>query len=799
MHGRGHPRRGSVQAARLGLAVTHSIPPQPLDDNPTVEHLRKHLIDSAPYSEAIFRNLMILLHERNCVTIDALHRQAREMIHLDPAEEGLAEEDPNRQASQRWDDAEKNAVMNLITRYVAAEFTPDEVDEVVTRSRRSERARSLEEVAHIPDVSFERLARKMKEFCRKAEKAGEPDLLPKNMGVRAALIRKLLSEQLDLIGIAKRHLSVRDLLPIVENTIGSRGGLGRVGGKASGMFLAHKIAKDHFAARGKEPPIPLGIPESYYLRSDHFQEFVKRNNLMGYYDIKYRETEEIRELFPLLRGVFKNGEFSPYIIEKMRGMLEKIGQHPLIVRSSSLLEDNFGAAFSGKYQSIFLGNQGDLEDRLNDLLGAIAEVYSSTLSPDPILYRKERNLIDYDEQMAILIQKVVGFRYHDYFLPAWAGVAISRNEWRWSPRIKREDGLMRIALGLGSRVVDRVGDDFPRMVPLGAPGMRPEVTARDIRRYSQRFVDVVDLNKNRFERIPIADLELDRTFPGIEQIVSIEKDGMLKRPVTKRIDAPPSSLVVTFDGLLTGRFPRLMSEILQAVEKAYGTPMDLEFACDGEKLYLLQGRPQGQLASAGKIEIPADIPDNRKVFTASHCIPNGEAKNIEYIVYIDPLDYADVSSYEEKSAVARIVGKLNDHLQKKSFILVGPGRWGSNNIDLGVQVKYADIHKTRALIEVARATEGYTPEVSYGTHFFQDLIEAGIFYLPLYPDDGVNIFNEKFFRESPNKLTDLLPNADRFARAVRLIHVPAASNGLFLHMIMDGESDKALGYLGEQL
>ncbi|MBN1825668.1 MAG: hypothetical protein JW958_05320 [Candidatus Eisenbacteria bacterium] len=777
--------------------MNDGIPPVPAADNPTAERLRRHLKSNAIYAQSIFRNLMILLHTRGIVSVDRLYAQAREVLHRDAAEIAPDDEDPNRPIAPRWDEGERDAVMHLTVRYTAAHLTPDEVDEVVTRSRRAERARTMEEIANIHDVSFELLSRKIAEYCADGKKP-TPEENERNMGVRVALIRRLLSDQLEFIGIAKRHLSIPDILPIVRNTIGTHGGIGKVGGKASGMFLTHRIAADHFAAKGESPAIPLGTPESYYVRSDHYQEFIKRNNLMGYYDIKYRGMREIRESFPLIRAVFKNSEFSPYIIAKLREMLEGIGEHPLIVRSSSLLEDNFHSAFSGKYQSIFLGNQGSLEDRLNQLLGAIAEVYASTLHPDPILYRRRRNLIDYDEQMAVLIQKVIGFRYKHYFLPAWAGVAFSRNEWRWTPRIRREDGMMRLALGLGSRVVDRVGDDYPRMVALGEPLLRPEVTADAIRNYSQRFVDVVDLEKNRFERVLIRDLDLDDSFPDLHRIVSIYDQGMLKKPMTRRVVAPASSLVVTFDKLLSGPFPALMREILGAVEKAYGVPMDVEFASDGEKLYILQGRPQGQLIQAGRIRIPENVPPERTVFTASQSVPTGRVRNVEYVVYIDPIDYARLPSHERKTGAGRVVGLLNERLENSRFILMGPGRWGSNNIDLGVRVRYADIHGTRALIEVARARDGYTPEVSFGTHFFQDLIETNIFYLPLYPDEKDNIFNEDFLRRSPNALARVLPEAADYEETIRLIHVPEAGGGLLLHMDMDGESERAIAWLGEE-
>ncbi len=778
--------------------MNDTIPPTPPEENPTALRLRRQLKDGAVIAARIYRNLLILLHRGGHITIDTIHEQAGIMIDGEAGGRAPDDEDPNRGLSIRWDTGQRDAVYDLIERYTAMHLTPDDVDNAVNTARRSERARTLEEIASVPGVSFQLLAQKVLEYCSLPKAPDYDPLRDESTGVRVSLIRHFMSDQLKFIGVAKRHLGVEDMLPIVQNAIGPRGGIGKVGGKTAGMVLAYKIARMHFEQKGKKPLYPLGTPESHYLRSDHFMEFIKRNDLMQYWDIKYKSIGEIRRSYPLVREVFKNGQFAPYIVNELRALLEKIGDTPLIVRSSSLLEDNFGSAFSGKYESIFVGNQGRMENRLEELLGAIAEVYASTLGPDPILYRRERNLIDYDEQMAILIQKVIGCRYGKYYLPAWAGVAFSQNEWRWSPRIKREDGLLRIVLGLGTRAVDRVGDDYPRMVPLGLPTLRPEIEAPEIVRYSQRIVDVIDLETNRFERVPFDRFLHDSKFKDLHKIVSVFDHGMITAPATARVRAPASSLVVTFQGLLSGPFPAFLQETLKAIETAYQVPMDVEFAFDGEKFYILQARPQGQQIEMADVVVPDDVPREKEVFSASRFVPMGKVENIEYVVYIDPIDYDRVSSYEEKSAVGYLVGRLNERLENASFILMGPGRWGSNNLDLGVRVRYADIHRTKALIEIARTKAGYTPEVSFGTHFFQDLTESEIYYLPLYPDEKGIVFNEEFLRESPNMLASLLPEEASHAKTVRVIHVPSVSPGDLLHIYMNADSDRALAFLGKK-
>ena len=145
--------------------------------------------------------------------------------------------------------------------------------------------------------------------------------------------------------------------------------------------------------------------------------------------------------------------------------------------------------------------------------------------------------------------------------------------------------------------------------------------------------------------------------------------------------------------------------------------------------------------------------------------------------------------------IGQVIGRLNHALSGESFILMGPGRWGTSNIQLGVKVTYADIYNTKVLIEVAFAEDGGVPEVSYGTHFFQDLVEANIYPLPLYPDDPDTIFADEFLESAPNSLSALLPADLRYTRYVKVIDVPAVSGGRTLSVIMNSEQDRAIGFL----
>ncbi len=514
---------------------------------------------------------------------------------------------------------------------------------------------------------------------------------------------------------------------------------------------------------------------------------------------KYKEIDQIRQEYPHIIQVFKNSHLSPEIVKGLSMALDDFEDRPLIVRSSSLLEDRMGTAFSGKYKSLFIANQGSKQERLEALMDAIEEVYASTLGPDPIEYRAERGLLDFYEEMGIMIQEVVGTRVGKYFLPAFAGVAFSNNEFRWSPRIKREDGLIRLVPGLGTRAVDRVSDDYPKLIAPGQPGLKVNMSVEEIVRYAPKKIDVINLETKKFETIEIKYLlkEYGNEYPAINQVFSIYEHNHLKIPMGFEIDLEEHDLLVTFEGLINNtNFVRQVKTILDLLREKLDTPVDIEFASDGKDFYLLQCRPQSFGEGAVASIIPKDIPEEKIVFSAKRYVSNGKVPDITHIVYVDPLNYNKLSSLSDLNSVAIAVGKLNKLLPKRQFILMGPGRWGSRgDIKLGVNVTYSDINNTAVLIEIARQKGNYLPDLSFGTHFFQDLVEASIRYLPLYPDDEGIIFNEKFLKNSHNILPDILPDYAFLSHTIYVIDVPKSTDGMILKIFMNADLDEALGML----
>jgi hypothetical protein len=621
--------------------------------------------------------------------------------------------------------------------------------------------------------------------------------------IKVVLIKGMISDQLPYIGVARRVFDIEDLYQIHLRRIGG----GKIGGKAAGMLLAWKILQRSDPDFGPDISQQVAIPESFFIGTEVIYDFRLLNKLDHLMNQKYRPLEEIRAEYPQIVDAHLKGRFPTRVVEQLRDLLDQIGDQPLIVRSSSLLEDNFGYSFAGKYQSYFLPNQGTEEENLHALLDAIRLVYASTLNPDAILYRKQHQLIDYDERMAILLQTLRGSRHGRYFLPTIAGVGFSQNTFRWHPKIRREDGFLRMVFGIGTRAVERLSNDYPRLIALSHPQLRPETTARAMRTYSQRYVDVIDLEENTFKTIPLHDLlpELvEARFPHLRYIASVDQDDYLEELLTTpdRTD----NLILTFDYLTRDRrFVKLLRTALMRLEQVYELPVDTEFTVQilpnypqpDYRLNILQCRPLSLRKEDSAVKIPANVPAEDLLFSSSRLIPNGKIEGVRYIIFIDPRAYRRIPDQSDKVELGRAVSRLNKIMEDDAFIMIGPGRWGSTNLELGVRVSYADIFNTKALIEMAVVSEDGIPELSYGTHFYQDLVESGIFVLPLHLYEPNSTFAWSFFTEAKNVLARLSPQDERLSAYLQVIDVPAAAGGRHLSIYMDGTSDEAVGFLAE--
>jgi len=673
-------------------------------------------------------------------------------------------------------------------------LSEQEVVNLVQKWSNDEKVNFLIKALEVPETSLGEISDAVYRFYHMEEKKEISP--PSRINLISLLLRRVFTEQTDLISIAKKYVTIEDFYPVLQQTIYRSSCQGKLGGKSTGLFMVEQIVKRHVTA--EEGDFPVKVPKTWHIASGIMNHFILLNNLEEIYEQKFKPVEEIREEYPNIIQIFKSCNFPPGIIKDLNHALDEFGESPIIVRSSSLLEDRLGAAFSGKYKSLFLANQGSKQDRLSALLDAIAEVYASMFGPDPIEYRAKKGLLDFKEEMAIMIQEVVGTRVGPYYLPAFAGVAFSNNEFRWSPRITREDGLLRIVPGLGTRAVDRLSDDYPRLIALGQPQLNVNISPQDIQRYSPQALDLINLDTNTFETIPLSQLLKNHgeLFPLVEKLVSVYlEDHLVFRPKIQ-INFLTDDLVLTFDGLIKQTpFVTQIKRIIDVTRDRLGYPVDIEFACDGKSLYLLQCRPQSDGAVHTPSFIPEDTPEDDILFTASKFISNGVIPDITHVVYIDPDKYGELENRTTLLDVGRAVGRLNSLLPRRQFILMGPGRWGSRgDIKLGVSVTYSDISNTALLVEIARKKGSYVPDLSFGTHFFQDLVEASIRYLPLYPDEEPNLFNTPFFQRSKNLLSRLIPEFSHLEDVVFVIDVPRETRDRILRIQMNAEIDKAMAY-----
>lgn len=700
---------------------------------------------------------------------------------------------------QRQKDGDMINLAYQIFKLAVDSISEKEVLEYIQKWTKEDRSGFLSEILENSGSSLAKITMSLERYYHL-----DHDLIelstPRKKSFIIALVRRILTGQNNLVNIAKNVLSINDFHKLVNNIISPMESFGKIGGKSAGLFLAKEILDKE--AKQNELISDVKIPKTWYIVSDGLLNFMRYNDIDEIIEQKYKEIGQVRQEYPYVIQLFKNAIHSPEIIKGLLMALDDLGNVPLIVRSSSLLEDSAGAAFAGKYKSLFIANQGSKEKRLNELTDAISEVYASTFGPDPIEYRANNDLLDFHEEMGIMIQEVVGERVGEYFFPAFAGVAFSRNEFRWSGRVKPEDGLVRLVPGLGTRAVDRLSDDYPVLISPGQPNLRVNVSIDEIIRYSPQFIDVINLEKETFETIRIDSLlkRYGKEYPMLSQVVSIIKQDFIRPVSALGTDFQSESFIISFDGLVKKTtFLGKIKEVLSVLEKTYGHPVDIEFAHNGKDFFLLQCRSQ----SYNQFSKPATIPEISKpekiVFSANKFVPNGMVSGIKYIVYVKPQEYSGIKEFRDFIGVGKAIGILNQLLPRRQFILMGPGRWGSRgDIKLGVRITYSDINNTAMLIEIARKKNDYLPEVSFGTHFFQDLVEANIKYLPLYPDERDIIFNEQFLNSASNIFSKLIPEMSHLEHVVSVIEVRESFEGHALNVYMNSEQEKALGVVVEQ-
>jgi hypothetical protein len=736
------------------------------------------------------------LFDRGVITQQAFEAEAREKAIRSQALEGL--HDPfSEEPADIWE-MRLTRLRDHLTDFYFAYNLPYDLFEKIVRDTLSERGAGASDlqVSFNPELAPQNMLFDQAMSIEKMPPVERVQQEARLREIKVVLIRTMISDQLAYLKIAKDWFTIADLNDIRAHKIGQ----GKIGGKSAGMLLAARILME---VADDDIRASLRLPESYFLGADLTYTFMALNGLMPWGDQKYKLEEQIRAEYPKIQSEFLKGEFPADILEKFRGLLSHVGRQPLIVRSSSLLEDNFGTSFAGKYDSFFCPNQGTPRQNLRDLTQAIIRIYASMLNPDALLYRRAKGLQDYDERMAILIQVVQGEQYGRYYLPHAAGVGFSRNLYRWSPQIRKEEGFIRLVWGLGTRAVDRVGNDYPRLVALSHPLLHPESAVKDIRHYSQQYVDLIDLQANAFKTLPMEDV-LRPDYPVLRYLAQIDHGDYLS-PVRILLQAgEKKDLVLTFDDLMR-RTPlaKRLSKMLQILETHYHAPVDTEFTVrvvdpasphPEVEISLLQCRPQSHIQE-NEARLPTHLNPDNVIFSTRRMAPEGRVSGICYVLYVPPQAYYALPTPAARAELGRVIGLLNAALKDEIFICVGPGRWGTSTPDLGVRVGYADIYNARALIELTGEGIGAAPEASFGTHFFQDLVESNIYPLAIYLDDEDVVFNRDFFDNTPNCLARFLPDQGAWEASVRLIEVASYRAEHSMELVMDDQAGKSVAYL----
>jgi hypothetical protein len=578
----------------------------------------------------------------------------------------------------------------------------------------------------------------------------------------------MVSANKKILNLAAENFSLEELVDIKSKLIGT----GFIGGKSVGMLLARKILSKKIPdwKRLSEPH------DSFYIGSDIFYSYIVQNRWW-----KLRMLQKTEEGYfsvaKILREEMLHGVFSDEIMEHFQQIIEYFGSSPIIIRSSSLLEDGFGNAFAGKYESIFLANQGTPEQRYLQFAEAVKRIYASTMNDDALAYRKQRRLDKLDEQMALLVQRVSGAHHKNYFLPDLAGVGVSHNTYVWNESMDPKAGCLRIVFGLGTRAVNRVEGDYPRMVALDDPLRRPYAEVEDVRKFSQHEVDVIDTKENVFKTVPFEKLITERSYSDTNQL--FVKDYEAQRMMSGR--GPDKEYwILTLDNVLSNNtLIDYFTKILKSLEENYDYPVEIEFTVnftrDGDfKINLLQCRPLQTRGVGHKVDMPDHISKSDILFESSGYFLGGNvSQDIKRIIYIDPQEYGKLTQ-SDKYEIARTVGELNTNIKKRDkmpTILMGPGRWGTTTPSLGVPVKFAEINNITVLIEVSFLAANAKPELSFGTHFFQDLVETNIFYVALFPEKKSVTLNHGWFARSKNLFIKFMPLAAKYKKIVNVYDV----------------------------
>lgn len=592
---------------------------------------------------------------------------------------------------------------------------------------------------------------------------------------RKCICNRLLTTESHMEQLILKHFTEEDFKKVWMRKIGG----GVIGGKACGLLVARKL-------------IELNLPEyaqyiephnSFFIGTDVFYQYLVLNRCAQLKARHTLEKEHFKETGELTKRL-RNGNLPANIMEELSDMLDHYGTAPIIVRSSSIMEDGYGNAFSGKYESIFCMNQGTKEERMEELVDAIRRVYASVMNEQAIEYRRKRHLLDVDEQMALLIQQVAGQEYDGIFMPVAAGMGCSYNPYKWMEHLNPEAGMLRMVAGLGTRAVERTPGDYPRLIGLDRAQANLRTTMEERHKFSQRKVDALDYGQKQLctERLE----KIIELMPKWQRKMVLSRDTdaediLAQRHIYRKV------YFADCQGLVDNQdFIHLMRALMKMLEGEYERPVDVEFAVTSPeegvwKLNLLQCRPL-QTARSEQVQIPTGV-DHEFLFDVRRTsMRRSKEERIDYIVWVDPQKYYEYP-YSKKPDVARLISRINQHFEEtdSKLMLLVPGRIGTSSPELGVPVVYAEISQFSSICEVAYGKAGYHPDLSYGSHMFQDMVEADVYYGAINDNSKTRLYQPELLKQCPEVLKDILPaEEDELADIVKVHDVTGCRASLTL-------------------
>ena len=511
----------------------------------------------------------------------------------------------------------------------------------------------------------------------------------------------------------------------------SRLGEGSLGGKARGLaFLNNLVYKHHLA--DKYENVKISIPRTIVIATDYFDQFILENDLQYVIDSDVSDEEILSE--------FVSSRLPEKLVDELRAFIDTT-RSPLAVRSSSKLEDSSYQPFAGVYSTYMIPLASNRDQMLRMLGKAIKSVYASVFYSGSRTYIQTTGNLLSEEKMAVVVQSICGSEHDGLFYPMLSGVARSVNFYPIGNE-KPEDGIVDMAFGLGKTVVDggkslRFSPKFPKKI---LQLSETKLALRD----TQKMMYALDLRAGAFKisrdegvnlaHIPVSEALIDFSNPElVASTFSVENNRMLPGISAK------GPRVISFDAILKyNRYPlaQILKDILEICRKELMCDIEMEFAADIEhkengprlNMKLLQVRPVGEYSSDNSISIEKVCESMPNILVRStKALGSGHVEGIKYIIHV-PSDTFDSAHTREMAAE---IAELNNIVKKDggSYLLIGPGRWGSSDPWLGIPVMWTDISEARMIVETA--IPGYQIEPSQGTHFFQNITSLGVGYLTI--------------------------------------------------------------------